>query len=189
MTATTGPLTLSQHTATANVQHDTVASQIHKETQICCNWQDLRFCRTCHYRSAAVACGCLTFSPMTDARNPSCAVRPTNTSFFLLKPKLVMPRNFFGSETLILGFWLGPFCLFFTSFWLDSLKVGLPGRAACSLSHVSDANIHIHHTTCPRILPSAAAEAIATPPRHHQCGFAIAACCRGCSMQDGWVSQ
>ena len=132
MTATTGPLTLSQHTATANVQHDTVASQIHKETQICCNWQDLRFCRTCHYRSAAVACGCLTFSPMTDARNPSCAVRPTNTSFFLLKPKLVMPRNFFGSETLILGFWLGPFCLFFTSFWLDSLKVGLPGRAACS---------------------------------------------------------
>ena len=77
----------------------------------------------------------LTFSPMTDARNPSCAVRPTKISFFLVKPNSVMPRNFLGSAAVILGFWLGPFCLFFTSFWFDSLNVGLPGRAAYTQPH------------------------------------------------------
>ena len=108
---------------TASVQQLTGSNHI----QICSKRHIALMCNRCR--------GACTFSPITDARNPSCAVRPTKISFFLLKPNRVIPRNFLGSAGVILGFWLGPFCLFLTSLWFDSLKVGLPGLSAC-VTHV-----------------------------------------------------
>lgn len=50
----------------------------------------------------------LTHSPINAAANPNCATLPTNNSLERLNPNLVMPKNYFGCNMLILGSYAGP---------------------------------------------------------------------------------